>query len=89
MRSRRLVYTDPNIPASSLVQFLREEGLEVTYEVQEEARSVEHVLEVVALYVTLKATDKATDALLSAAIERAKSKWQHMFGRHAPVDEDE
>jgi hypothetical protein len=89
MPSLRLVYADPNVPASSLVQCLREEGLDVTYEVQEEARGVETIMEGVALYVTLKATDKATDAILAAAIERAKEKWRRMFGRDAPVEKDE
>jgi hypothetical protein len=89
MPSLRLVYTDSNIPASSLVQCLREEGLDVTYEVQEEARGAEQVMEAVALYVTLKATDKATEAILAAAIERAKAKWRRMFGPDAPVEKDE
>jgi hypothetical protein len=89
MPSLRLVYTDPNIPASSLVQCLREEGLDATYEVQEEARGVERVMEAVALYVTLKATNKATEAILVAAIERAKAKWRGMFGRNAPDEKDE
>jgi hypothetical protein len=89
MPSLRLVYTDPNIPASSLVQCLREDGLDVTYEVQEEARGVEHVMDVVALYATLKATDKATDAILVAAIDRAKANWRRMFDRDALVEKDE
>jgi hypothetical protein len=76
-------YNGPGSAVHALAGYLREEGLEVTYEPPPEFRSFPEPAQLVIIYVALKAVDAAAEVAqdaLKVAIRRAIDRFRQRGG---------